>query len=87
MYHITPYTRAKAKDLGVEVRPSTKKGKKIDVFLGDKLLHSIGDLKYKDYPTYLREEGKEKADERRRLYHLRHTRTGLGEKLALYLLW
>lgn len=87
MYRITPYTKDKAKQLGLEVKSSKKKGKKIDVFQNGKFLHSIGDILYKDYPTYLQEEGKEIADERKRLYHLRHTKKTLGEQLSLYLLW
>jgi hypothetical protein len=87
MYTITSYTKNRAKQAGLQVMPSKKKGKKIDVFQNGKFLHSIGDIHYKDYPTYLEEEGKEIADERRRLYHLRHTKQSLGEQLSLYLLW
>lgn len=87
MYVITPYTLERAKKVGLEVKPSEKKNKKIDVYYEGEFLHSIGDKRYKDYPTYLQEEGKEKAKERRRLYHLRHTKKTLGEVLARYLLW
>jgi hypothetical protein len=87
MYVITPYTKDRAKQAGLTVKPSTKRYKKIDVYQGDKYLASIGDVRYKDYPMYLREEGRQVAEERRRLYHLRHTRDTLGERLALYLLW
>jgi len=31
MYSILPYTKAKAKELGVEIKPSKKKNKKIDI--------------------------------------------------------
>jgi len=87
MYNITSYTKQRAKEMGVEVRPSTHKGKKIDVYKDSKYLDSVGDIKYKDYPTYKKEQGKAYADERRRLYHLRHTKNTLGEKLAKKLLW
>lgn len=87
MYSITQYTKNKAKQLGLQVKPSTKKNKKIDVYQDGKYLHSVGDIRYKDYPTYLNEDGKAIADERRRLYRLRHTGSGLGEQLALQLLW
>ena len=87
MYHITPYTKAKAKEIGVEVKPSTHKGKKIDVFKNGKKIDSLGAIGYKDYPTYLATDGKAVADERKRLYHLRHTKTTQGEKLAKKLLW
>ena len=87
VYKITQYTKDRAKEIGVQVKPSTKKNKKIDVLKDGKYIHSIGDIHYKDYPTYLKQDGKQVADERRRLYHLRHTGKGVGEKLALRLLW
>ena len=87
MYTILPYTKDKAKQLGVTVTPSTKKGKKLDVFKNGKLIASIGAIGYKDYPTYLKEDGQAIANERRRLYRLRHTKNTLGEQLALNLLW
>lgn len=87
MYVITPYTRAKAKELGVTVTPSTKRHKKLDVFRNGSLIASVGDTRYKDYPTYLKEKGKEYALERRRLYHLRHKGEGLAGQLAMELLW
>ena len=87
MYHITEYTKQRARALGLEVKPSTVKDKKIDVFHKGKKIASIGNIHYKDYPTYLLTEGKEVAEERRRLYHIRHTKDTLGERLALHLLW
>lgn len=87
MYVILPYTKEKAKQLGVTVTPSTKKGKKLDVYKNGKLIASIGAIGYKDYPTYLKEDGQVVANERRRLYRLRHTKNTLGEQLALNLLW
>ena len=72
MYQITDYTYKKAKELGVVVKPSTNKKKKIDVFKKDKKIASIGGAGYKDYPTYLKTEGKEVADKRRKLYKVRH---------------
>jgi hypothetical protein len=87
MYQITEYSKKKAKELGVTIKPSTRKNKKIDVYKDGKYIRSIGDVRYLDYPTYIKEEGKVKADERRRLYRLRHTKNTLGEKLALKLLW
>ena len=87
MYHITDYTYRKAFLLGVEVKPSTHLKKKIDVFQDGKKIASIGDPSYGDYPTYLKEKGKAFAEERRKLYHLRHTKNTLGEKLARDLLW
>lgn len=71
-YRITSYTKQQAKKLGVNVKPSKTKGKKIDVFKGDKKLASIGALGYGDYPTFIRKKGKEYADTRRRMYKMRH---------------
>jgi hypothetical protein len=75
MYKITDYSKDKAKELGVIIKPSSKKNKKIDVFdnKGEYIV-SIGDDRYKDRPTYLKEKGKEYADERARLYKIRHSR-------------
>jgi len=86
-YKIKDYTKKQALKLGVEVRPSKHKGKKIDVYKNGEFLHSIGALNMMDYPSYLEKEGKQKAEERRRLYHLRHKKPTLGEQLALFLLW
>jgi len=88
MYEIQPYTLAKAKQAGLIIKPSKNRKKKIDVYdKNNTFLKSIGDITYSDYPTYLKEEGVKKANERRRLYHLRHTKDSLGENLAKYLLW
>ena len=74
MYEITSYTKDKAKGLGVVVKPSTVKGKKIDVFKNEKKIATVGAVGYKDYPTYLKEDGKAVANERRRLYKIRHAK-------------
>ena len=72
MYKITNYSKQQAKKLGVKIKPSTQKGKKIDVFKGDKKVASIGAIDYNDYPTYIKKFGRAYADDRRRLYKLRH---------------
>ncbi len=71
-YKITAYTKRQAKKLGVEVKLSKTKGKKIDVFKKGKKVASVGAIGYGDYPTYLRTKGKKFADERRRMYKIRH---------------
>jgi hypothetical protein len=73
-YSITNYTREQAKKLGVVVKPSSVKGKKIDVFKNGEKVASVGALGYSDYPTYIKTKGKKYADERRRLYKIRHTK-------------
>jgi hypothetical protein len=74
VYDIKQYSFNQAKKLGVIIKPSTKKGKKIDVFKGDDKVASIGSLGMNDYPTYLEEYGKDFAQNRRRLYRIRHNK-------------
>jgi hypothetical protein len=92
MYVILPYTERKAKQLKVIVVPSEKKTKKIDVY--DKkgnFIVSVGAAGMLDYPNYLKSEGKKIADERRRLYKIRHKKDRLVKGSAGYyvdkLLW
>lgn len=89
MYKITQYTKNQAKKYDVIVKNSTNKNKKIDVFKDGKKISSVGAINYKDYPTYLKEEGKQKADERRKLYKLRHKKdlNAKNGKWANRLLW
>lgn len=77
-YQIKKYTKDKAKTLGVVVKPSKTKGKKIDVLnkKGEKLA-SVGALGMNDYPTYLAKEKtgqveKGTAAKRKKLYKTRH---------------
>ena len=56
------------------MKPSTKKNKKIDVFKGGHLIASVGSLKNFDYPNYIKEKGLAYANQRRKLYKLRHTK-------------
>ena len=71
-YSITQYTLDRAKQLGVVVKPSTSKGKKIDVFKNGSKVASVGALGHGDYPTYLQLYGQEYADKRRKYYKNRH---------------
>ena len=74
MYNITDYTYKKAKALNVQVKPSSRKNKKLDVIKNGKIIASVGDSRYKDYPTMIETKGmgKSYADKRRSLYKLRH---------------
>ena len=72
MYKITNYSYQQAKKLNVEIKPSTNKKKKIDVFKGDKKISSIGAMGYNDYPTFISTNGLAYANERRKLYKQRH---------------
>lgn len=78
-YVISEYSKNQANRLGVEIKPSTRKNKKIDVYKDGKYLLSIGDDRYFDYPYYLREERAGKypkgtANRNRYLYHKRHAK-------------
>ena len=90
-YNIKQYTYTQAKKLGVNVKPSTVKGKKIDVIKDGKKVASIGALGMNDYPTYIQTKGKAYADERRILYKIRHDNTrhkvGSPSYYADKLLW
>ena len=63
-------TRAKrnASKLGVTVKPSNRKNKKLDVFKNDKRLASIGDVNYEDYT-------KHQDKQRQKNYMSRHAKT------------
>jgi hypothetical protein len=89
MYHILPYTKKRAKELGVEITPSTDFKKKLDVYENGKFLFKIGANGMGDYPTYLKWNGKVVADQRRRLYHLRTQHAQIGSKAwySKQLLW
>jgi hypothetical protein len=91
MYEITDYTKKQAKSLGVLVQPSKKTGKKIDVIKDRKIVASIGDVQYGDFPTYMREKGKDYAMSRRELYKKRHEedrhKEGTPSYYADKLLW
>jgi len=90
-YKITSYTKSKARKIGVEVKPSKIKGKKIDVFKGGKKVASVGAIGYDDYPTYIKKKGKKFAEERRKLYKKRHQKDRLKKNsngwYADQLLW
>ena len=72
MYQIKSYSFKRAKELGVEIKPSKRKGKKIDVYMNNNYITSIGALGMNDYPTYIEKNGLVYANERRLLYHKRH---------------
>ena len=70
-YIITDYSYNQAKRLNLIIMSS--KNKKIDVYtINNEFLQSIGDIRYNDYPHYCIIYNKKYADERKRLYHIRH---------------
>lgn len=73
-YKITPWSMRQAERLGVIIKPSKNSKKKIDIFdkrTGD-FITNIGARGYGDYGTYLETKGRAFADEKRRLYRIRH---------------
>lgn len=91
MYAITEYTKQRAAELGVLVRPSKNATKKLDVYKSGAFITSIGDVNYSDYPTYMKSHGKKYADERRRAFYARHAKSirvhGSPAWYAAKLLW
>jgi hypothetical protein len=94
-YRIKPYTQRQAKKIGVTVKVSRTKGKKIDVFKNGKKIGSVGATGYKDYPTYMELEKKGKvpkgtAKNKRKAYKARHVhrkKKWTNAWLADQLLW
>ena len=73
----------------MEIKPSKKKNKKLDVYKNNVLIATVGDIRYMDYPTYIDKEGIQYANERRKLYKNRH-RKDLNKGNGFYankLLW
>lgn len=91
MYKITTRQKENAKKLGVQIFQSTNPSKKIDVYSKGVKIASIGAIGYKDYEIYLLEKGSAFANERRRLYRIRHqndrTKVGTAGYYADKILW
>jgi len=95
MYNITQYSKDQAEKLGVKIRPSHNPKKKIDVFdWNGQFIASIGNKNYLDYPTYVQTKGQKYAENRRRLYRIRHNKErdnlnweGSPSYYAWFLLW
>jgi hypothetical protein len=89
---ITPYTMKQAKKYGVMIKVSKNPLKKLDVFKNGVKIASIGQRGAKDYGIYLIEKGEKYANERRRLYRIRHQGEGSMSRdtpafWAWHLLW
>ena len=76
--------RERAKKLGVDIKPSTLKNKKLDVFKNGRKITSIGDIRYSDYLQH-------KDEERRKRYKQRHEKhrheVGTASYYADRILW
>ena len=88
-YKITNYSYNQAKKLNVEIKPSSNKKKKIDVFKNDKKIASIGAIGYNSFPEYIIKKGLNYANERRKLYKQRHIKDlkSKNGKWANAILW
>ena len=90
MYRIKSYSKKRAAELGVKIKPSTRSGKKIDVFKNGKKIASIGAKGYNDYPTFKEKYGKKFADQRKKAYLARHKKNIIKNTPGYYaakILW
>jgi len=91
MFKPDPAHFKNASKLGVSIKSSKSKNKKLDVFRGDEKIATIGDSRYNDYRSYIKKEGLEYANERKRLYKIRHNKdkdkTGTASFFADKILW
>ena len=91
MYKIKPYQRYLANRLNVDIKPSSKRFYKMDIY--DKqgnYITSIGDRRYNDYLTFVENVGYDHAERRRELYWKRHKKEnveGTRGYYALNILW
>ena len=72
MYEISKASYDIARKMNLEIKKSTVKDKKIDVYKNGHKIASIGDVNYFDYQLYKLNMGLTYAKERRRLYMIRH---------------
>lgn len=90
-YRITDYSRNQARKLGVSIRLSSNPKKKLDVYKNGTKVASIGATNFGDYGMYLIEKGEKYANERRRLYRIRHSaelsKVGSPGWWAIKILW
>ena len=90
-YIITKYSYDRAKELGLTIKLSQFTTKKLDVYKDNVYINSIGDSRYLDYPNYIRVYGQIYANERKRLYHIRHKKgieiVNSKQYLAANILW
>jgi hypothetical protein len=89
-YKILPQQKTAARKLGVTIKPSEVKGKKIAVFKGKDKVADIGAIGYGDYWTYYQAD-KYLARSKRKAYQARHNgeqnKIGSPGYYAWYILW
>lgn len=79
MYNITEHTKKRLQDLNkkldtnkIKIKLSTNKNKKLDVFIDNVKISSIGSIGYSDFGSYISSHGKDYAETRKRLFNQRH---------------
>jgi hypothetical protein len=80
-----------AQKIGVMIVPSSNLRKKLDVYRNGRKISEIGATGYLDYDGYIRRNGLDYANDRRRLYMARHwrdiNRKGTAGYYANKILW
>jgi hypothetical protein len=78
MYVIQPYSKLRLDELNkklntnaISIKPSKNKTKKIDIFINNKKIASVGAINMKDFPTHIKESGLEFANKRRTAFYNR----------------
>jgi len=71
-YQPTQRQKNNARKLGVTIQSSSNPSKKLDVLKNGVKVATIGAKGYNDYDLWIKKKGVEYANERRRLYKIRH---------------
>ena len=74
----------KAKKIGVKVKPSTRKFKKLDVFKDGKKIGSIGDVRYSDFNIH---KDKKRRDNYKKRHGKYRNKVGTNSFFADRILW
>jgi|TARA_R100000479_G_scaffold144912_1_gene80328 hypothetical protein len=82
--YVMSRVKANARKIGVTVKPSTRKGKKIDVFKGDKKVASVGDATMQDFTKHRDEQRRRNFKSR---FQKQRTKVGTPAYYADKLLW
>ena len=95
VYMISDDSIKKASKYGLVLKPSLNKRYKIDAYFNNHLINSFGQYGANDFHTYKKYEKlglypKGHANERKRLYYIRHPKNGdifSKDWLSKYILW
>ncbi len=82
--YVMSRVKANARKIGVTVKPSTRKGKKIDVFRNQKKLASIGDASMADFTKHRDEQRRKNFKSR---FQKQRTKVGTPAYFSDRLLW